>query len=100
MIDQPWLEWLDPYRELTTRWVITLLHFLWQGVVIATGVAISQRLFSHASASTRYLINSAALLCLPLCVLVTFLSLEAPESRSQWRIVLPMQLIKRERYQT
>ena len=50
----------------------TLLHFLWQGLVIAALLAIGLRLLRRGPAQYRYLAGCAALLLMALAPLVTF----------------------------
>ena len=50
----------------------TLLHFLWQGLVIAALLAIGLRLLRRGPAQYRYLAGCAALLLMTLAPLVTF----------------------------
>ncbi len=66
--------------DVSIRWLITLLHFLWQGAVVGGVVAIAARLLRGASARPRYVLYSAALLSLPVCVAVTFCVVDVPAS--------------------
>jgi beta-lactamase regulating signal transducer with metallopeptidase domain len=66
--------------EVSIRWLITLLHFLWQGAVVGGVVAIAGRLLRGASARSRYASYSPALLSLPVCVAVTFCVVDVPAS--------------------
>ncbi len=66
--------------DVSVRWLITLLHFLWQGAVVGGVVAIAGRLLRGASARPRYALYSAALLSLPVCVAVTFCIVDVPAS--------------------
>ena len=65
-------------EELSLRWIITLLHFLWQGTVLGLVAAVVGSLLQNASASIRYSLYSMALLSLPLCVAVTFVFIKVP----------------------
>lgn len=65
-------------EELSLRWIITLLHFLWQGTVVGLVAAVVGSLLRYASASIRYSLFSMALLSLPLCVAVTFIFIKVP----------------------
>jgi len=65
-------------KDLSLRWVITLLHFLWQGTVVGLVAVVVGSLLRNASASTRYSLYSMALLSLPLCVAVTFVFIKVP----------------------
>ncbi len=64
--------------DLTVRWLITLLHFLWQGAIVFAVVAITETLLRRASAQIRYVLYSGAMLSLPVCVAVTFCVVELP----------------------
>ena len=66
--------------DVSLRWLITLLHFLWQGAVVGGVVAIAGRLLRGASARSRYALYSAALLSLPVCVAVTSWVVDVPAS--------------------
>lgn len=52
----------------TLAW--TLLHFLWQGALLAMVVAAAQRLLDSARA--RYSVCAAVMLAMPLCAVATF----------------------------
>ncbi len=64
--------------DLSLRWIITLLHFLWQGTVVCLVAASVGSLMRNASASMRHAFFSAALLSLPICVAVTFALVRVP----------------------
>ncbi|MGJ5813380.1 M56 family metallopeptidase [Paludibaculum fermentans] len=70
----------------TLAW--TLLHFLWQGTLLALLFALAQRFLASSSARARYAAAAAAMLAMPLCGLATFLYLApstAPASASATR---------------
>ena len=67
-------------NDVSVRWLITLLHFLWQGAVVGGLVMIAGRSLQRSSAQTRYAAYSIALLSLPICVAVTFCRVNVPES--------------------
>lgn len=59
------------WTELSIQWMLTCGHFLWQGFVVAiVFLAIDRLATTHAS--TRYALAYAALLSLPVCVMLTF----------------------------
>jgi Zn-dependent protease with chaperone function len=58
----------------------TLLHFLWQGCLIAMLYAASARCMQSASAGTRYMLGMACLLLMAACLPATFWMLPAPEA--------------------
>jgi beta-lactamase regulating signal transducer with metallopeptidase domain len=62
--------WMTP--ELMQRLAGSLLHFVWQGAVIAMAAAIALRLLSDRSAESRYTVSIAALLLMLAAPLVTF----------------------------
>jgi len=66
--------------DVSVRWLITLLHFVWQGAVVGGVVAIAGRFLRDVSARSRYALYSAALLSLPFCVAVTFCVIDRPAS--------------------
>jgi len=70
------MEWLS--NPLWDRWVLVLLHFVWQGLVIVAGVAILLRLTSPRSASARYLLTLGAFGLLLIAPLFTAAIVEPP----------------------
>jgi|GEM_PF-2862120 len=66
--------------EMSLRWAITLLHFLWQGCLIGLAAMALSRLFRNQSATLRYWLHSIALLACPTCVAITFSLVTVPES--------------------
>ena len=66
--------------DVCVRWLFTLLHFLWQGAVVGGVVVVAGRLLRGASAAPRYTMYSAALVILPVCVVVTFCVVDVPTS--------------------
>ena len=64
---------------VSLRWMLTLLHFLWQGAVIGVVVVVVAKLLRHMSASLRYGLYLFALLSLPCCVALTFCVIDVPE---------------------
>jgi beta-lactamase regulating signal transducer with metallopeptidase domain len=56
-----------PWRNVT--WV--LIHFLWQGAVVALAVAVALRLAESARPQTRYAVCLAGMLFMVLCPVVT-----------------------------
>ncbi|MGD9126089.1 MAG: efflux RND transporter permease subunit, partial [Planctomycetia bacterium] len=58
----------------------TLLHFLWQGLVIVVMVTILRYLLPIRRAQHRYLVNLAALMAMAICPVATFILLDATES--------------------
>ena len=57
----------------------TLIHFLWQGLIIAAFAAAALRLLRRHSANVRYLAGCFALLLLAAAPVATFCSLNRPE---------------------
>ncbi|WP_298863209.1 M56 family metallopeptidase [uncultured Gimesia sp.] len=58
--------------EICLRWLITLLHFLWQGAAIGIVVFFADKLLRNRSASARYLFHTSVFLGLPICIAITF----------------------------
>lgn len=69
--------------DLSIRWGLTLLHFLWQGAIIGLLALVAARLLRSQLASVRYWLHAAALMACPMCVAWTFAVVEVPES---WRV--------------
>jgi beta-lactamase regulating signal transducer with metallopeptidase domain/uncharacterized GH25 family protein len=68
--------------DFSVRWLVTALHFLWQGAVVGVVAAIAARQLREASARSRYALYAAALLSLPVCTVVTFLIVQVPVAKS------------------
>ncbi len=68
--------------ESCLRFALTLLHFLWQGAVIGALVAAAVWILRKSPPSSRYTLHSVALVCLPVCIVVTFATVEVPR---HWR---------------
>ena len=64
------MEWLRNGEIVALGW--TLLHFCWQGTVIALLYAGINRITASSSVRVRYVIAIAALISMPLVVLATF----------------------------
>ncbi|HZO89629.1 MAG TPA: M56 family metallopeptidase [Chthonomonadaceae bacterium] len=60
----------------------SLLHFLWQGTVVAMLLAALLRLLHTRTAQARYLAACAALLILALCPVLTLLALQSQPDRA------------------
>lgn len=76
-----WIEslWLVT-DDLCLRWLVTLLHFLWQGATIGAVAIIGTWLLRFRSASSRYVLNVVAMASLPFCVTLTFSLVGMPDS--------------------
>ncbi len=61
------------------RLSVTLLHFLWQGVLIGMLAVCVSRLLRHRSANARYVTNAVALSMMALCLAVTFVTTPVPQ---------------------
>src|SRR6267142_6210126 len=61
--------------SLTYTLGLTLLHFLWQGAVIALLLAATNTMLRRASARSRYAAACLALVLMLACAVLTFLSL-------------------------
>ncbi len=62
--------------DLSAPWMIpaaqALLHFLWQGALLAAGLAVTQRRLRNASASGRHALACTTLALMAIAPLVTF----------------------------
>src|SRR4051812_34374429 len=63
------------------RVAITLLHFLWQGVVVAGVVGVACATLRRASASARHTVLLAALGVMAACPVVTFVVVGKSDAR-------------------
>ena len=63
--------WITP--ELAQRFAGSLLHFIWQGALIAMLAAIALRMLANRSAETRYAVCTAAFLWMLAAPLLTFI---------------------------
>ncbi|MCH7726883.1 MAG: M48 family metalloprotease [Planctomycetes bacterium] len=63
------------------RIALTLVHFLWQGLAIAVGLAAILRLFRVRESRSRYGLSLAALALMTVCPVVTFVVVQ-PASES------------------
>src|SRR5581483_2041151 len=61
--------------SLTERVAWTLLHFLWQGALVALALAAVRTLLRRKSANTRYLASCVAMLLMLVCIAITFVSM-------------------------
>lgn len=60
------------------RLTITLLHFLWQGTLVALVAVLASHVLRRTSAQSRYLLNVTALLLMAMCVPLTFARVSVP----------------------
>jgi beta-lactamase regulating signal transducer with metallopeptidase domain len=58
----------------------TLVHFLWQGTLIALALAAVQGLLRNATARARYAVACGAMMLMLICAVATFASLRTPVS--------------------
>ena len=86
---------MDPIQAL--GW--TLLHFIWQGALIAAGLALTLTVMGRAAAQTRYAISCIAMLMLLVVPAATFgvLSTSPVETNLTSDTQSPMAPIKAER---
>lgn len=75
-------EYLQISDETCLRLFLTLLHFLWQGAAVGLVVVVGEVVLQGRSPASRYALNFGALVCMPLCVIATFLFLDAEISTS------------------
>ncbi|MDP7014993.1 MAG: M56 family metallopeptidase [Pirellulaceae bacterium] len=80
MFSFPWFD-----ETISVRLAVALLHFVWQGALIALLVAAGGRLLKRATAQLRYAANVVAMLTMLACLPATFLSIDA----SYWLVASP-----------
>ncbi len=73
------------HEPLWQRLTWTLLHFLWQGAIVAVVAATLLHAWQARRARSRYLICLSALVAMAMCPLVTFVFVEVPESATASR---------------
>lgn len=66
--------------DQSVRWMMTLLHFLWQGTFVGVIALVAATSLKNASASIRYAVYGAAFLSLPVCVIITLVTVENSEA--------------------
>lgn len=72
--------WFDLSDDVSIRWGLTLLHFLWQGTLVGLLAFPAAKLLRNQSAGLRYMLHAVALLACPLCVALTFALAEIPST--------------------
>ena len=89
---------MNPFpSDLSAPWMIpaaqALLHFLWQGALLAAGLAVTQRRLRNASASDRHALACTTLALMAIAPLVTFwvLGSTGPSIASSAAVVAPAQ---------
>lgn len=87
---------MSPFpSDLSAPWMIpaaqALLHFLWQGALLAAGLAVTQRRLRTASASDRHALACTTLALMAIAPLVTFwvLCSTGPSIASSAAVVAP-----------
>lgn len=68
------LAWLD--GSFSLRFVQTLLHFMWQGALIAAAAFTAERFTRRGSAQAKHLLHVFALLAMVCCLPITFALIE------------------------
>ena len=63
------------FQGLSTQFAATMMHFLWQGLVIAAVAAALVTLFGRNSPRTSYFIHCAALLLMLCCLPITWMAM-------------------------
>ena len=69
-------------QAICVRLTETLLHFVWEGLVIGLGTIVAAWLFRTATSRTRYTIHAIAFVLLALSAPITFLLIDSPSDRS------------------
>ena len=67
--------WID--STLASRITLTMVHFLWQGMLIAIFVWLISAMLRNKSANARYSVFLGSLLLMAVCVVVTFVVMDA-----------------------
>ncbi|NLS98096.1 MAG: M56 family metallopeptidase [Planctomycetaceae bacterium] len=70
---------------------MALLHFLWQGLLLAVVAWAAAWCLRNWSAAVRYRLHAAAILLMPVCLPVTFMFLQQEEVRQTPDLVLDSQ---------
>jgi len=68
-------------QQIVERLGWTLLHFVWQGAIVAVALAIGLRLLRKSIATLRYLAGCGALVLIVLMPVVTFEFIDVPVSQ-------------------
>ena len=75
---------MNAMHVLSQPWVVrlgwTILHFLWQGALVAGFYAVARTWLKHSSANVRYLLACGALGGMMVLPVVTFNSMRTSES--------------------
>ena len=66
------------WQQQAIRLSLTLLHFVWQGLLVGIAAAIALRCCKRKSANTCYLVACVAFFSLPLLAAVTFVMTDVP----------------------
>lgn len=80
------LEWLNlspGWNEFSIRLSLTLLHSIWQGIVMVAIAAVALRCLRRSSANSRYVVAGLALFCFPVAAAITYATLETPTELSR-----------------
>ena len=78
-----WLNLSPVWDEFSVRLSLTLLHSLWQGIVIAAIAAVTLRWLRRSTANSRYVVAGLALLCLPAVAAITYSTVEVPAGHAR-----------------
>lgn len=78
-----------PYEPAWEPATLTLLHFLWQGLLVAAVLVLVLWLLRVRRAPARYTLSLLALLAMAACPLVTFALLERPAERVEFSDRMP-----------
>ena len=58
---------------------LTLIHFIWQGLIIAILVSVCVRILKVHQGNNRYTVYLLAFLAMMLCPVVTFIAIDVPK---------------------
>src|SRR4030095_4462931 len=67
----------------------TLVHFLWQGALVALMLALARVALKRRTANLRYLASCAAMLLMLALPVITFVTLSSEAHKTQARMTLP-----------
>ena len=72
------------WHLLSQQWLMTLVHFLWQAIIVGVILSVMLRLLAKTSARLRYAFSCAALFALPVLALATFAWVNSTSQQSVW----------------
>ncbi|NQT03929.1 MAG: hypothetical protein HQ580_18025, partial [Planctomycetes bacterium] len=67
-------------QPIWQRLGLTLVHFLWQGLIIAILIGACVRVFKPSHGNARYIVYLLAFIAMIICPVVTFIAIDIPIS--------------------